>query len=67
MRQAEAKLRRVVNQYDVPPASVRNLQAAIVQGTMLYASELTWNERDTVEGQYQLAINRMARSTLGAH
>ena len=34
---------------------------------MLYASELTRNGRDKVEGQYQLAINRMARSTLGVH
>ena len=42
-RQAEAKLRRIVSQYGVPPASARNLQAAIVQGTMLYTSELTWN------------------------
>ena len=66
-RQAEAKLRRIVNQYGVPPASARNLQAAIAQGTMLYASELTWNGQDKVEGPYQLAINRMARSTLGVH
>ena len=64
-RQAQAKLRRIVNQYGVPPASARNLQAAIVQGTMLYASELTWNGQDRVEGPYQLAINRMARATLG--
>ena len=42
-RQAEARLRRIVGQYGVPPAAARNLQAAIVQGTMLYASELTWN------------------------
>ena len=66
-RQAEAKLRRIVNQYSVPPASARNLQAAIVQGTMLYASELTWNGQDNVEGPYQLAINMMPRATLGVH
>ena len=66
-RQAEAKLRQIVNQYGVPPALARNLQAAIVQGTMLYASELTWNGRSEVEDQYQLAIGRMARSTLGVH
>ena len=66
-RQAEARLRRIVSQYGVPPASARNLQAAIVQGTMLYASELTWNGQDNVEGPYQLAINRMARATLGVH
>ena len=26
---------------------------------MLYASELTWNGQDKVEGPYQLAINRI--------
>ena len=65
--QAEAKLRRIVNQYGVSQASARNLQVAIVQETMLYASELTWNGQKKVEGPYQLAINRMARSTLGVH
>ena len=66
-RQAEARPRRIVNQYGVPPASARNLQAAIVQGTMLYASELTWNSQDRAEKPYQLATNRMARATLGVH
>ena len=48
-RQAEARLRRIVSQYSVPPAAARNLHAAIVQGTMLYASEPTWNGKDNVE------------------
>ena len=65
-RQAEARLRRIVNQYRVPPAAARNLQAAIVQGTMLYPSELTWNGKENVEREYQLAINRMSRASLGA-
>ena len=65
-RQAEARLRRVVNQYGVPPAATRNLQAAIVQETILYASELTWNGGKEVEEEYQLAINRMGRASLGA-
>ena len=65
-RQAEARLRRIVNQYGVSPAAARNLQAAIIQGTMLYASELTWNRKDNVEREYQLAINRMSRASLGA-
>ena len=34
---------------------------------MLYASELTWNGQDKVKGPYQLAINRIARATLGVH
>ena len=66
-REAEAMLRRMVNHYSVPLASARNLQAAIMQGTMLYASELTWNGKKGVEDQYQLAINRMARSKLGVY
>ena len=33
---------------------------------MLYASELTWNGKDKVEDEYQLAINRMCRASLGA-
>ena len=33
---------------------------------MLYGAELTWNGQKGVEGEYQRAINRMARSTLGA-
>ena len=48
----------------VPPAAARNLQLAIVQGTMIYASELTWSGRTDVEGEYQMAINRMGRATL---
>ena len=65
-RQAEARLRRIVNQYRVPPAAARNLQAAIVQGTMLYASELTWNGKENVERECQLAINRMSRASVRA-
>ena len=33
---------------------------------MLYASELTWNGGKEVEKEYQLAINRMGRASLGA-
>ena len=64
---AEARLRRIVNQYGVLPASARNLQAANVQGTMHYASGLTWNGQDKAEAPYQLAINRMAKATMGVH
>ena len=38
---------------------------APVQETMLYASELTWNSGKGVNGDYQMAINRMCRATLG--
>ena len=33
---------------------------------MLYAAELTWGGQKGVEGEYQRAINRMARAALGA-
>ena len=33
---------------------------------MLYVSELTWNGKNGVEDEYQLAINRMSRAALGA-
>ena len=65
-RQAEAKLRRIANQYGAPLASALNLQKALPQGTMLYAAELTWSGCKGVEGEYQPALNRTRRSTLGA-
>lgn len=37
---------------------------AVVQGTMLYAAELTWNGEVGVEGECRKATNRMGRSTL---
>lgn len=49
-RQAKARLRRIVSKYGVLPAAARNLQSAIVQGNMLYASELTWDGHKGVEG-----------------
>ena len=39
---------------------------SLVQGTILYAAELTWKGQKSIEGEYQRAINRMARSTLRA-
>ena len=65
-RQAGARLRRITARYGVPPAAARKLQSAIVQVTMLYAAELTWSGKKGVEGEYQQAINRMGRATLGA-
>ena len=50
-KQAEARLRRIVSTYGDPPASARKLQMSIIQGTMLYASELTWNGGKGVEGE----------------
>ena len=39
---------------------------SLVQGSMLYAAELTWSGLKGVEGRYQRAINRMAKSAMGA-
>ena len=56
-RRDEARLRRIVSRHGVPPAAARNLQMAIVQGTVLRVSEPTWSGRKGVEGEYQAAIN----------
>lgn len=39
---------------------------AIAQGTMLYVAELTCNGKKVLEGEYEKAINKMGRATLGA-
>ena len=65
-RQAKARLRMIVRTYGVPQASARTLQMAIIQGTKLYAFKLMWNGGKGVEGEYQVAIKRMDRATLGA-
>ena len=63
--QTKARIRRLTTKYGVPPASARNLQMVIVQGTMLYATELTWNSGKGMGGKYQAAISRMGRASLG--
>jgi len=62
---ASARLKGLVGQNGIPPSSARNLQTAIIQSTMIYASELTWTGKGPMEREYQLAINQMARNTLG--
>ena len=57
--QAEARIRRLMTKYGVPNASAKNLPAASVQGTLMYAAELTWNGRKGMKGECQTAINRM--------
>lgn len=64
-RQAEDRLRRI-NTYGVPSVAARGLQSAIVQGTLLYASELAWNGGKGAKGVYQRSINRIGGATLGA-
>jgi len=63
---AERRLRSLVGKFGTPLATARTLQTAIIQSTILYGAELTWDGKKTHAQQYQLAINRMARSTLGA-
>lgn len=41
-RQAKARIQRLVKKHGIPPTSARNFQTAVIQGTLLYASELTW-------------------------
>ena len=43
------------------PASTRDLQMAIVQGTMLYGAELTWNERRGWPGSTRTPLTAWAR------
>jgi len=64
-RAAERRLRSLVGKFGTPPATARTLQTAIIQSTMLYGAELPWDGKKTHAQQYQLGINRMARSALG--
>ena len=58
-RAKEATLRRLFTRHGLPPALARNLQQAIVSGTMLYASELVWDGSKRMERDTQLVLNRM--------
>ena len=64
-RRAEARLRRLVGGNGIPPASARALQMAIIHGSMLYGTELTWMGQREMAREFQLVINRMARGTTG--
>ena len=61
----EAAIRRLVSKYGVPPASARNLQQALIHGTLLYGAELTWDGSKKMEKEVQLLTNRMGRASLG--
>lgn len=62
-RRAEARAQRLTTRYGVPPASARNLQTAIIQGTMQQSSPGSQKGKD---GEYQAAVSRMGRATVGA-
>jgi ribonuclease HI len=64
-RAAENRLRKLISKYGVPPASVRNIQIAIIQSTLMDGAKLIWNGKKPEVKDYQLAINRMSRGTTG--
>jgi hypothetical protein len=64
-RMAENRWRWLITKYGVPPASARNIQIAIIQSTIMYGAELSWNGKKPEAKDYQLGINRRARGTRG--
>ena len=64
-RGAEASIRRLVTRFGVPPVSARNLQQALVHGTLLYGAEPTWDGSRKMEGEVQRLTNDMGRASLG--
>ena len=55
----------MVGKYGVPPASARNLQQALVHGTLLYGAELSWTGTKREEKDVQILTNQMGRASLG--
>ena len=67
-RQAKARLRRIVNQYGIPPAAAGNLQSESVPGAVHCASELSWNGGKGVDKESQPAIKWAGRwASSGQH
>ena len=64
-KRADAAVQKMVGKYGVPPASARNLQQALIHGTLLYAAELTWKGTKKEEREIQVLTNRMGRASLG--
>ena len=64
-KRADKAVQKMVGKYGVPPASARNLQQALVHGTLLYAAELTWKGTKKEEREVQVLTNRMGRASLG--
>lgn len=57
-----------VNKHGALSALARNLRLAVIQGTLLYASEITWVGESSagMEREYQRVISALGRATLGA-
>ena len=64
-RAKEAALRRLVTKRGLAPAAARNLQQAIVSGTMLYAQQLSWDGSKRTERETRVVLNRLGRASLG--
>ena len=64
-RAKEAAIRRLVARNGLSPAAARNLQQAIISGTMLYAQQLSWDGSKKTERETQVVLNRMGRASLG--
>jgi len=67
VRGAEASLRTLTMTYGVVAESIRAIQGACVQVVALYRSELWWDPKKVRrQDNFQLLLNRQARSVLGA-
>ena len=64
-RRADTAVQKMVGKYGIPPASARNLQQALIHGTLLYAAELSWAGTKKEERDVQVLTNRMGRASLG--
>ena len=64
-KRMDSAVQKMVGKYGVPPASARNLQQAIVHGTLLYGAELSWRGTKKEESDVQVLTNKMGRAALG--
>ena len=66
-RQAEARIRRIVSKHGIPPVSARNLQLAVIQVALLYASEIAsmGESSAATAGECRRMTSAMGRTTLG--
>lgn len=67
-RQAEGRIQGLVNKHGIPPTSAKNLQTAVIQGTLLNASELALrrSKSKAKEMYYQRMISKMGKASIGA-
>ncbi|KAI5799420.1 hypothetical protein FPQ18DRAFT_375577 [Pyronema domesticum] len=64
-KSARGHLRSLINKFGIPPASARNVQMVVVQSTLFCGAELWRDGNPRTTQPFQLAINRLARFTLG--